>query len=144
MTTAWAEDNAPVFDCLDNMDNTTTWGQCLGVAFAPCSETEFSTEDHALCFAQLYEGGFAGVENSVQSTLEILPARGKTELKDILNSWHGFAGEKCTLVGQGHEGFAADSAETACQISEIVLFSNELRRCRAGTSVETYCAGASN
>ena len=52
--------------CLENLDTTSTWNQCLGQLFAPCLGDDVGSESHSRC--QITE--FAGLTGEYAACLE--------------------------------------------------------------------------
>ena len=136
-------DHQETYECLENIETSTTWGQCLGQIFGSCDGMNVGSEEHVACLSGIYDGWFDALEGDVVKTSDALPPQGKEELANILPAWNAFTTEKCEEIGAQKAQTAGMSAQLGCQISETVLLANELRNCRLGRSSELYCVGVS-
>ena len=130
-----------VVGCLGEMDveNGSTWGQCMEMLFQPCAAKDVGSEDHLQCLLAEREAWFDGIEHEHERVVGMITAKGGTELTQIMSQWYGYVGKKCASVGANNVGTKAEVAQTGCEIAEIASVVSELVSCSQLRSKSPYC-----
>jgi len=131
-----------VLDCLRDVDNGTSWNQCLNLMFESCDPGAVGTRDHAACLFGLRENWRHDMQLRQTEVLKTVTPEGGATLVDLLSAWPTFVDKKCSTVAAEKEDIGAASARLGCEVSEVVLISSELRSCLDGRSREDYCVHA--
>lgn len=132
-------DQGAAFDCLRAMDETTTWGQCLGLTFAPCAVHEVGTRDHGQCLLDLRNLWRDDMEARRAEVMEAITPAGGQALSALLDAWPKYLDDKCTAVAALRSQTGEASALLGCEVSEYMLLSSEFDACLDGRSPEEYC-----
>ena len=140
-TPAMAEDAVQdqVLACVQQMDQGTSWSTCLNMMFAPCGDEKVGSETHLTCLADqqvIWQQTKAAVEGEM---LESLTQAGTVELSGLMLAWPSFVKHKCKAVAEGRADISFDAAFIGCEISEVMLMTNEFVACTKGLSLEAYC-----
>ncbi len=125
--------------CTENLDITTTWGQCLGVIFAPCQTEQVGDAAHVACLGQMRQDWIASVEVLRGEVIDVIPAQGVTELVEMLGAWTGAAAQRCAEGAATRPEDMREAAQLGCEITEIVGLAEELAACVEGRSIADYC-----
>lgn len=137
--TRLSEAQAQVTGCLFALDSETTWPQCVGLLFAPCSQQEVGTEQHVACLKSEQQAWQGAMMGQVSLLSELLTTDGSNELTQLMGGWINLIAQNCGEIASQKEGLAARSAELGCQISEIAGATTEFRACAEGLSTAPYC-----
>lgn len=125
--------------CLENMDVSTTWEQCVGHIFAPCADAELGGEAHVACLQNEREEWGGTMKTLQDGVTEAINPAGVNDLAEILGGWSAYVSQKCAAIGEGKEGNTQKSAELGCQVTELVGLSGEFAACLEGRSTGEYC-----
>jgi hypothetical protein len=129
-----------VLACLEQMDNETTWNQCLNLMFQPCVGEVVGSDGHVACLKdERIEWGKVA-EKLQREVSAAVTAKGNTQLAEIMGSWTGIIVQNCADVGASRQATGSESARLGCEISEMVGLSGELAACLEGRSTAEYCA----
>ena len=129
-------DKPAVFACLSAMDETTTWGQCLGLTFAPCEDHGVGTREHGECLINLRNIWRDDVEARRVAVMEAITPEGGQTLTGLLEAWPKYIDDKCKAVGAQRAATGEASALLGCEVSEYVLLASEFAACLDGRSPE--------
>ena len=125
--------------CLENMSVSTTWNQCLGLIFAPCSGSEIASEAHLSCL-QVQRKDWTGSMQLLQSEVtEMITLKSVEDLTKILGGWINYVSQKCQVDVDNTENPAAKAKELGCQITETAGLTGEYAACLEGRSTAEYC-----
>lgn len=128
-----------VLACLEQMEVTTTWNQCLNLMFQPCVSETVGSDGHVACLSdERVEWGVVA-EQLQREVSGAITAKGNTQFAEILGSWTGIIVQNCADVGTSKAATGSESARLGCEISEMVGLSGELAACLEGRSSAEYC-----
>ena len=71
--------------CLENMGQSTSWGQCLGLIFEPCVSLEVASEAHLTCLQSEREGWTATMRLLQEDVTEAITVKSAEDLAGILS-----------------------------------------------------------
>lgn len=133
-----APDKILVMACLENLEQGTTWHQCVELMFQPCVSHDAGGAAHATCL-QGERAAWAGtVENLQTQVVGMITIGGVSELTELMGQWTGYVVQGCEKVAASKpEGM--QSARLGCEISEMAGLSGELAACLEGRSSAEYC-----
>ncbi len=134
-----AQDKVLVLACLEQMEQTTTWPQCVELMFQPCVAEEVGSEAHQACLGGVRTEWATAVQSLQNEVLDAVTAQGKTEVIDLMGSWTNFVVQKCEDVAAARPT-NSESARLGCEISELAGLSGEFAACLEGRSTAQYCA----
>jgi hypothetical protein len=126
-------------NCVENLDASMTWSQCLNVIFAECATNEVGSEDHLACLGTLQETWVGTLETLGTDAREVITEKGNAELAELLDAWTKFVVQKCEAVALEKAASSADAARLGCEVTEIVGLSGEYVACLEGRSNAPYC-----
>lgn len=132
-------DPPAVFTCLSAMDETTTWGQCLGLTFASCADLQVGSREHGACLIDLRNLWRADAETRRVAVMGSISPEGQQALSALLEAWPKYIDDKCKAVGAMRADSGEASALLGCEVSEHVLLASEFEACLEGRSPEDYC-----
>ncbi len=133
-----AEDKLLVLACLENLENTTTWSQCVNLMFQPCIDETPGSETHAACLGE-ERAEWAGTVETLQNVvIEAVAPQSKAEVVDLMGLWTTYVVQKCNDVATS-KPTGAESARLGCEVSELAGLSAEFAACLEGRSTADYC-----
>ena len=125
--------------CLENMEASTTWNQCLGLIFKPCLEDVVGSEAHVSCL-QIQRKGWNGSMQLLQSDVtDAITLKSAEDLAKILSGWINYVSQKCQAGADPTGNPAVAVKQLGCQITEIVGLTGEYAACLEGRSTAEYC-----
>lgn len=133
-----AEDKLLVLACLENLEGSTTWSQCVNLMFEPCAEQTPGTESHAACLGEERAEWTGTVEVLQDVVLEAVAPQSKAEVVDLMGLWTTYVAQKCNEVASSKPA-GAESARLGCEVSELAGLSAEFAACLEGRSTADYC-----
>jgi hypothetical protein len=133
------EDKILVLACFENLEESTTWEQCVGLMFQPCAGEDVGTKAHVACLEGEQDSWRGTLDTLQADVFDAISTQGATELTDVMGQWTGYVGQKCEEAAASRDGDAASSARLGCQISEIAGLSGEFAACLEGRSTAQYC-----
>lgn len=133
------EDQILVMACLENIEQSTTWGQCLNLMFQPCAAEEVGSDGHAACLKSERTRWRSTMENLQEQVFDTITVSGGSELAGVMGQWTGYVGQKCQEVAATRADTGALSARLGCEITEFVGLSGEFAACLEGRSNAPYC-----
>ena len=136
--TPLAQDKILVLACLENMEQGTTWPQCVELMFQRCVSHEVGTDAHAACLSEVREDWSGTVKDLQGQVIEAVTSSGSSELLDLMGQWTGYVVQKCQEVADT-KTTGAQSARLGCEVSELAGLSGELAACLEGRSSAGYC-----
>jgi hypothetical protein len=136
--TTIAEDKVLVLACLENLEQGTTWPQCVELMFQPCVSREVGTEAHTACLGGVREEWSGTVKILQDEVMDAVTTGGTSELVDLLGQWTGYVVQKCQQVAVSKPD-GEESARLGCEISELAGLSGEFAACLEGRSSAGYC-----
>ncbi|MEM9582515.1 MAG: hypothetical protein AAGA08_05305 [Pseudomonadota bacterium] len=133
-----AEDKVVVLACLEQMEITTTWPQCLGLMFERCADEAPGSEAHATCLTGIRDEWSGSVKVLQEEVMSVVTTNGANQLLNLIVIWSDYVTQKCEEVAQSRpEG--ADSARLGCEVSELAGLTDEFAACLEGRSTAEYC-----
>ncbi len=133
-----AEDKLVVLACLEKMEISTSWPQCLDLMFAPCADEVPGTDTHATCLTGVRDEWKGTVQNLQEEVMAVTTTNGANQLLNLIVIWTDYVAQKCEEVAQSRtEG--ADSARLGCEVSELAGLTDEFAACLEGRSTAEYC-----
>ena len=133
-----AEDKVLVMGCLEQLEQTTTWGQCVQLMFAPCADEVVATDAHAACLSDIRDEWVGTVDVLQGTLLEAVTPKSRIEILDLLSQWNSYVDQRCTAVAADKQTGKL-SARLGCEVSEIAGLSGEFAACLEGRSTAEYC-----
>lgn len=125
--------------CLENMETSTTWSQCLGLIFAPCSKNKVGSKLHLNCLQGQHED-WTGSMQLLQSDLsEMITLKSVEDLTKILSGWINYVSQKCQAGLDAAGSPSVKAKQLGCQITETVGLTGEYAACLEGRSTADYC-----
>ena len=125
--------------CLENMGQSTSWGQCLGLIFEPCVSLEVASEAHLTCLQSEREGWTATMRLLQEDVTEAITVKSAEDLAGILSGWINYVSQKCQADGDPEGKPRLAAKQLGCQITELVGLSGEYAACLEGRSTADYC-----
>lgn len=135
-----SEDKVLVLACLGQMEQTTTWNQCLNLMFQPCVGEEVGSDGHVACLKVEREGWSKAAENLQIEVGAAITAEGNLQLAELLRQWTSVIVQNCQDVAQSRAATGSESARLGCEITEIVGLTEEFVACLDGRSLAEYCS----
>ncbi|MEM6595699.1 MAG: hypothetical protein AAF672_12995 [Pseudomonadota bacterium] len=133
-----AEDKLVVLACLEQMEITTTWPQCLNLMFEPCAEEVPGSDEHATCLTGVRDAWRGSAKTLQEEVMSRVTTEGANQVLNLIVIWSDFVTQKCEEVAQSRpEG--AESARLGCEVSEIAGLTDEFAACLEGRSTAEYC-----
>ncbi len=133
------EDQILVLACLENIEQSTTWGQCLNLMFQPCAQQEVGSDGHANCLRSERTRWRATMENLQEQVFDVITVSGGSELAGVMGQWTGYVAQKCQEVAATRAETGPESARLGCEITEFVGLTGEFAACLEGRSNAPYC-----
>lgn len=133
-----AEDKLVVLACLENMEITTSWPQCLDLMFEPCAEEAPGTEAHATCLSGIRDDWSGTVQQLQEQVMAVVTTNGANQLLNLIVIWTDYVAQKCEEVAQSRPN-GAESARLGCEVSELAGLTDEFAACLEGRSTADYC-----
>lgn len=134
------KDQIFVLACLENLEQSTTWGQCLNLMFQPCADNDVGSEAHVSCLTSERTRWRSSLENLQEQVFGAITVAGGGELADVMGQWTGYVAQKCQEVAASKVETGAQSARLGCEITEMVGLTGEFAACLEGRSTMAYCA----
>jgi hypothetical protein len=128
-----------VLACLEQMEDATTWNQCLNLMFQPCVGEDVGSDGHVTCLNEERTAWSKSVEVLQRDVGAAITAEGNTQLAEILGQWTGVIVQNCQDISLTKAATGQESARLGCEISEIVGLAGELAACLEGRSTAEYC-----
>ena len=125
--------------CLENMEGSTTWNQCLGLIFAPCLEDAVGSEAHVSCLRgqrKAWNGSMQLLQSDVTDAITLKSAE---DLAKILSGWINYVSQKCQAGASPTGTPTVTVKQLGCQITEIVGLTGEYAACLEGRTTAEYC-----
>ena len=119
--------------CLENLDTTSTWNQCLGQLFAPCLGDDVGSESHVRCLQGQREDWSVSMTLLQAEVTNAITLKAATEMSEILGGWVNYVSQKCEAVSV-NAPVSAVSARLGCQITEFAGLTGEYAGCLEGRS----------
>jgi len=143
-TAAQADTNLPQshvnsMACLENMGQSTSWGQCLSLIFEPCASLEVASEAHVACLQSEREGWTASMRLLQEDVTEAITIKSAEDLASILSGWINYVSQKCQADGDPEGNLPLAAKQLGCQITELAGLSGEYAACLEGRSTADYC-----
>ena len=124
--------------CLENLDTTSTWNQCLGQLFAPCLGDDVGSESHVRCLQGQREDWSVSMTLLQAEVTNAITLKAATEMSEILGGWVNYVSQKCEAVSV-NASVSADSALLRCRMTEFAGLYGEYAACLEGRSTAEYC-----
>jgi hypothetical protein len=125
--------------CLENMETSTTWSQCLGLIFAPCSRNKVGSELHLSCLQGQNEDWNSSMQLLQSNLTEMITLKSVEDLTKILSGWINYVSQKCQAGLDAAGNPSAKAKQLGCQITETVGLTGEYAACLEGRSTAEYC-----
>jgi len=135
---------ANVVSCLEQMENGTTWSQCVNLMFSPCAKLDMGSDDHVACLVTQRDGWRNTRDRLQRDLIPVLTVAGGTEMVNLMGQWQGYVGQKCAAVGRENEATGAEAAALGCEISELSGITVEFAACFDKISTAPYCIHEDN
>ncbi|MEM7470820.1 MAG: hypothetical protein AAF340_05655 [Pseudomonadota bacterium] len=133
-----ADDKVVVLACLEKMEISTTWNQCLDLMFQPCAAETPGTEGHAACLTGVRDDWSGAVQLLQNDVMEVVTTNGANQVLNLIVIWTDFVSQKCDDVAQSRAQ-GAESARLGCEVSELAGLTDEFAACLQGRSTAEYC-----
>lgn len=133
------DDKALVLTCIEQMDISTTWNQCLNLMFQPCVGETVGSEGHVACLKTERVAWGKVAENLQLEIGSAITTEGNTQLADVLGSWTSIIVQNCAELAAEKSATGTESARLGCEIAEVIGLSGELAACLDGRSTAEYC-----
>jgi hypothetical protein len=133
-----AEDKLLVLGCLEQIEQGTTWGQCVNLMFAPCAAETPGTDGHVACLTGVRGEWSETVRNLQAKVLDVVTIGGQSQIVDLMDLWSKFVVQKCNEVALARST-GAESARLGCEVSEFAGLADEFAACLEGRSTADYC-----
>ena len=133
-----AEDKLVVLACLEQMEITTTWPQCINLMFEPCADEGPGSDAHATCLTSIRDDWRGSVKVLQDEVMSRVTTEGANQVLNLIVIWSDFVTQKCEQVAQSRPG-GADSARLGCEVSELAGLTDEFAACLEGRSTAEYC-----
>jgi len=133
-----AEDKVLVLGCLEQIDQGTTWPQCVNLMFAPCAAQTPGEEGHVTCLNGVRSEWVGTVQSLQAKVLDVVTIGGQSQIGDLMDLWSKFVVQKCNEVALARPN-GAESARLGCEISEFAGLADEFAACLEGRSTADYC-----
>jgi len=133
-----ADDKLLVLGCLEQIDQGTTWGQCVNLMFEPCAAETPGTDGHVACLNGVRGEWSETVRNLQAKVLEVVTIGGQSQIVDLMDLWSKFVVQKCNEVALA-KSTGAESARLGCEVSEFAGLADEFAACLEGRSTADYC-----
>ena len=137
--TPLAQDKALVLNCIESMEITTTWAQCVSLMFQPCVKEEVGSEGHVMCLKDERTKWQASVETLQGEVYAAITPNAGVQLTDVISEWTKFVGQKCQTVAEEKDDTRAQSAQVGCEVAEMVGLAVEYAACLDGRSRAEFC-----
>lgn len=134
-----SDDQILVLACLENLEQGTTWGQCLNLIFQPCVSHEVGSDGHVTCLTTERGVWRAAMDTLQSQVFDALTPAGGSELAGVMGQWTGYMAQKCQEVAASKPESGAASARLGCEITELVGLTGEFAACLEGRSAAPYC-----
>ena len=125
--------------CLENMGQSTSWGQCLGLIFEPCVRLEVASDAHLACLQSERKEWTATMRLLQEDVTEAITVKSAEDLASILSGWINYVSQKCQAEGDPEGKPRLAAKQLGCQITELVGLSGEYAACLEGRSTADYC-----
>ena len=125
--------------CLENMEASSTWSQCLGLIFAPCLEDVVGSEPHVSCLQGQRKDWNGSMQLLQSDVTDAITLKSAEDLTKILSGWINYVSQKCQSGGDPTGNPALAVKQLGCQITEIVGLTGEYAACLEGRSTAEYC-----
>lgn len=125
--------------CLENMEGSTTWNQCLGLIFAPCLEDAVGSEAHVFCLQGQRKDWNGSMQLLQSDVTDAITLKSAEDLAKILSGWINYVSQKCQAGADPTGNPAVAVKQLGCQITEIVGLTGEYAACLEGRSTAEYC-----
>lgn len=125
--------------CLENLEISTTWSQCVGLMFAPCAPYDVGSDDHVACLRREKANWNTTMQTLQTNVQQVITPTAAGELVKILSGWVSYVSQTCEAAGQAHSSTSVEAAELGCQITELAGLSGEYAACLEGRSNSEYC-----
>ena len=125
--------------CLENMEGSTTWNQCLGLIFAPCLEDAIGSEVHVSCLQGQRKDWNGSMQLLQSDVTDAITLKSAEDLIKILSGWINYVSQKCQAGAASKGNPALAVKQLGCQITEIVGLTGEYAACLEGRSTAEYC-----
>ena len=124
--------------CLENLDTTSTWNQCLGQLLAPCLGDDVGSESHVRCLQGQREDWSVSMTLLQAEVTNAITLKAATEMSEILHRWVNYVSQKCEAVSV-NASVSADSTRIGYQVTEFAGLTGEYAACLEGRSTAEYC-----
>jgi hypothetical protein len=128
-----------VVSCLEQMENGTTWAQCVNLMFSPCADQEVGSAGHVACLTGQRDAWRDSKELLQRELIPVLTVAGGTEMVNLMGQWTGYVGQKCAAVGLANESTGSEAATLGCEVSEYAGITVEFAACYDKISTAPYC-----
>ena len=125
--------------CLENMQATTTWSQCLGLMFAPCSGDQVGSDAHVACLQGQWKDWNGSMQLLQSDVTDAITLKSAEDLAKILSGWINYVSQKCQAGMDGIDDPLVAAKQLGCQITEISGLTGEYAACLEGRSTAEYC-----
>lgn len=132
------EEKILVLGCLEQMEQTTSWPQCVQLMFKACEGEEVGSDAHATCLSGIRKEWVATVDILQENLMEAVTPKAKIDVLDLMGLWGNYVDQKCTQVAASKPA-GAESARLGCEVSEIAGLAGEFAACLEGRSTAEYC-----
>ncbi|WP_420862900.1 hypothetical protein [Algirhabdus cladophorae] len=133
------EHQTMVVGCLEQMENGTTWGQCVNLMFSPCAAEAVGSDGHVACLTTQRDSWRETKDGLQRALIPLLTVAGGTEMVNLMGQWTGYVGQKCAEVGRQNTTTGAEAAVLGCEISELSGITVEFAACHDQISTAPYC-----
>ncbi len=133
-----AEDKVLVLGCLEQIEQGTTWRQCVNLMFEPCAAQTPGTDGHVACLNGVRGEWSETVQTLQVEVMDAVTLTGQSQISDLMDLWSKFVVQKCNEVAIA-KPTGAESARLGCEISEFAGLADEFAACLEGRSTADYC-----
>lgn len=133
-----AEDKVLVLGCLEQIEQGTTWRQCVNLMFEPCAAQTPGTDPHVACLNGVRGEWSETVQTLQVEVMDAVTLTGQSQIGDLMDLWTKFVVQKCNEVAIS-KPTGAESARLGCEISEFAGLADEFAACLEGRSTADYC-----
>lgn len=134
-----SKEHINVMACLENMEASTTWNQCLGLIFAPCAGNEIASEAHVACLQAQRKDWNESMQVLQSDVTDAITLKSAEDLAKILSGWINYVSQKCQAGTDATDNPEVAAKQLGCQITELAGLSGEYAACLEGRSTADYC-----
>ena len=125
--------------CLENMEVSTTWNQCLGLIFSSCSENNVGSEAHLSCLQVQLDEWNESLQVLQTDVIEAITLKSAEDLSKILSGWINYVSQKRQATESSMSKSELKAKQLGCQITENIGLAGEYAACLEGRSTAEYC-----